>query len=727
MDLHIILEKQSNFIDLTNDSFVPSHFFGRNLEMDIIQKWIEDKKLFRTIVIYGLPGIGKTSIISKIIKNYKNSKHIFWHKIDKWDSSKSIIKEILDFFLAIDEKYLKFSLDFKTHIDINEIIEFLSEKMKNLDAIFIFDDYHKSEEDMVNFISVFSRIIERAENNKLIMITRYNIPFYEQKEVLVNKSVAELELEGLDFESGKQLLQNKGISPEFFKEFYNKTTGNPLLLELIESKDKFDRYINREIFSKLSAKEKELLEIFSIYERPVLFNALQINEDIEPEVLDNLEKRLFIKQTSDGTYYIHETIKNYFYQRLANQKKYQYHELCAKYYTEQDNPEEKIEAFYHYLKAKKYENAIDLVLKNSEQFINQGFAGKILIMISKINFEDIPISYSSSFLMLKGKLNFITGQWNDSLKAYYSALESILLEDNELFRGQIHFEIGHIYEELNQFDKALEMFRKGLEIGNKINDHKLIAEANRGMGRYYWRTGDYKSARKYYLKALNSLKESNEHKLIGSIYIDLGNIHYETEDNKLAIKDLLKAIENLEKTDDELEIARAYNSIGSVYLIINDYENAILFYKKLLNIAERTKDFKLITYGLSNMAYCHAWNREIEQAEDLLEQLKEMLNIIQNENVLYTLHKAEGLIFQYYKEYEKAIQCFEKSLEIVNKLNSCFHITLTLYELGLIYEENGKIKKATQIYREAYSKCRNPRSKLKKVIKLKLKEITKSD
>jgi len=76
LNIHVVSKMQSNFINLTEDSFNPQYFYGRETELDILKKWIGEQKKFKTILLYGLPGIGKTTLISKLIENYKNSKNV---------------------------------------------------------------------------------------------------------------------------------------------------------------------------------------------------------------------------------------------------------------------------------------------------------------------------------------------------------------------------------------------------------------------------------------------------------------------------------------------------------------------------------------------------------------------------------------------------------------------------------------------------------------------------
>jgi tetratricopeptide (TPR) repeat protein len=66
-----------------------------------------------------------------------------------------------------------------------------------------------------------------------------------------------------------------------------------------------------------------------------------------------------------------------------------------------------------------------------------------------------------------------------------------------------------LYTEQKQWEKAIEVLNKALELGEKYNDVSRYEEALRYMGDYYREKGEPREAIKHYQKVLNLSEKHN--------------------------------------------------------------------------------------------------------------------------------------------------------------------------------------------------------------------------
>ena len=72
----------------------PKQFFGREKEMSSIISLMEDDTA-EIILVTGLGGIGKTTLLSKVAKESKSS--IFWFSLNEWETELSLLKALAEF------------------------------------------------------------------------------------------------------------------------------------------------------------------------------------------------------------------------------------------------------------------------------------------------------------------------------------------------------------------------------------------------------------------------------------------------------------------------------------------------------------------------------------------------------------------------------------------------------------------------------------------------------
>ena len=144
------------------------------------------------------------------------------------------------------------------------------------------------------------------------------------------------------------------------------------------------------------------------------------------------------------------------------------------------------------------------------------------------------------------------GDYNKALEYYFKALEirkDVLGEKHPNTAGT-YGNIGVVYHNLEDYDKALEFYNKALEIDKDVlgENHHDTAISYNNIGVVYDELGDYDKALEYHNKALEIKKEV------------LGEKHAST--------------------------AMSYNNIGNVYDDLGDYDKALEYHNKALEIFE---------------------------------------------------------------------------------------------------------------------------------------------
>jgi tetratricopeptide (TPR) repeat protein len=548
-------------------------------------------------------------------------------------------------------------------------------------------------------------------------LSREVVPFYDGRDVIAREIVAELELEGLDFESSKKLLQEKGIDKRRFKEIYGMTAGNPLFLEIFDSKGHLERYVHDELFSKLGENERKILGMISIYRFPTSEDALALNNDFDFETLYTLTQKSIVKRDSHNRYLIHDIIKQFFYTRLSSTKRRRHHILAAKWYEKRTEPIDLIEAIYHHQEAGKHEKSSQFAIDSSAIILDNGYASEFLTILERFHEKNLETGVWVEILILKGKACSMAGEWKKALLYFTQSADiSTIIGDSKL-KVKALCESGHILEEQNQFDRGMDSFKKCLNVSEKADYLHGMGEAYRGIGRIHWRKSQHKDAILNYERCLEFSEKVKDLELLASAYIDLGNVYDEMYKPEKAIECYKKSLDILKKTKNTYETARAYGNLAITYRHMNDFKKAIENFEKQLDIAETLNDLKVKGYCYASVSYCHAKMNDFAKAKNNAGNAKDIASKIDNENIMFQVNKTYALISREEKKWEDAVRFLEKNIVLVEKLKALYSLSDTHFDLGVIYEEMGDVdnaKKHFQIAKGLYSELGIGKSKIVK-------------
>jgi AAA ATPase domain len=319
-------------------------FYGRDLELKQLNYSIVKDKC-RLINIFGMSGIGKTALISKLSAQIGDEfECVIWQSLRSHRSLVDLIdRDILP--------YLPIEIITDSHPDLETRISLLIEQLSKHRCLIIMDDIHRIfssdnlagtyNDECKEYQDLFSRISESNHQSCLVLIGREQ----PREFLLLDRSICTLTLDGLDPDAQQQILKDRGIvnGDKWAKEI-DYYCGNPLYINVVATtiRDLFGGRIDdfcqdRRLFltndlklilqrqyDRLSQVERQVVQAIASQDREISLSELIGSSQITPsdllEALQSLGRRRLIDQqkTESGVLFDLQPILKEFVLLLVN-------------------------------------------------------------------------------------------------------------------------------------------------------------------------------------------------------------------------------------------------------------------------------------------------------------------------------------------------------------------------------------------------------------------------
>lgn len=247
---------------------------------------------------------------------------------------------------------------------------------------------------------------------------------------------------------------------------------------------------------------------------------------------------------------------------------------------------------------------------------------------------------------------------------------------------------GNIYVVNQEYDKAERVYRKCLNLIDRIGSNALKQEIYNNLGLIKDRCLQYYDAVVYYQEALNYCYINNEFTIKDKINYNIGLTYYNMEDYEKSLDTLQRLLYDevekssyyykskmiqgvifykLKKTPEALEtlsnliqvenidnesLIRAYNNIALCYIDKEEYSKAEKFFDKAIEIADKVKLTKHEILGDKGNLYF-----EVKRYDEAIGVLKESVEISEEiGNYKYQLEGLKLLYKIYFEEKDESEQ-----------------------------------------------------------------------
>jgi tetratricopeptide (TPR) repeat protein len=247
-----------------------------------------------------------------------------------------------------------------------------------------------------------------------------------------------------------------------------------------------------------------------------------------------------------------------------------------------------------------------------------------------------------------------------------------------------YFRIGYAYGSEGKFSMALNYRLKELEKWEQLKNKNKICIVLGTIGISYSDQGDNLNAMKYYIRSLKLAEEIGDVQQEIYTLCNIAIVYEEQKNFKKAFEYNFKSLKLAEENKYEESIAMNRANIGNLYLSQNNYEEALKSYLIALEIDKRWGNKGNISALLANIGDLFQ-----EQSDSLRINGNDILSKTKSDKALeyyfvalkyteelgnkylqaFTLGNV-GNIYVTRKEYKKAEEYLEKSIEVARTINS---------------------------------------------------------
>ena len=446
-----------------------------------------------------------------------------------------------------------------------------------------------------------------------------------------------------------------------------------------EITERLIRYLDRSELATL-----ELLSIASYFNREIFeLMVSKFSTGYPATKIDELAKFSFISSEDNIKYTIQRLMKECLQNQLNAELRARAHEVMICYYED-----------------KLKDLSIKTASSTQAALIQEAFAHK-----EKLEGVEKAIDWLLEKLSIYRKCGV--------LFIFKDMLLELLDRDLDYKKAEILNNLGISYNDMGDYGKAIECYKKALEIGKNAlgNNHPDIALYYNNLGSSYYSIGDYKRAIEYHEKAL----EINNHPDVTLSYNNLGTAYSRLGDYNKAIEYHKKALEIIKNTfgDNHPDVAVTYNNIGGIYNDLGDYRLAIVFFEKALEIRKNTFGDNhpdvAVTYNNIGGSYYNIgdYNKAIEYQEKALEILKNTLG--DNHPDVAVSYNGIGRTYYRLGYYKIANDCFEKALEILKNTLGDNHpnVAVSYNNIGAFFHALGDYRRAIVFFEKALEILKN--------------------
>jgi len=285
--------------------------------------------------------------------------------------------------------------------------------------------------------------------------------------------------------------------------------------------------------------------------------------------------------------------------------------------------------------------------------------------------------------------------------------------DNLKAFAKASIDLGALYTAEGKYDMAIEKLLLGIETFEKQNDTLYLIHGYNGIGNLYLNIDEGYKALDYYRKGLQLNKLFDGLDIRDKLYSNMGLAYYQAINNNDSAEYFFKKVlahENIE--NNQMLYSTVLVNLATLKNAQQKYQEALKYFLIVKNLESMDSDpySKMVCY--INLGNTYLKLGELDKAEEVLieglEKSKKLNNSEFTKNAYHYLSKLDSLK----GNYKRALEYFQKYNSILMEINYTeieekIHLINSKYQLKQIQANNEALKQQNELKLDLINKHKN--------------------
>ncbi|HHN47730.1 MAG TPA: tetratricopeptide repeat protein [Bacteroidales bacterium] len=250
-------------------------------------------------------------------------------------------------------------------------------------------------------------------------------------------------------------------------------------------------------------------------------------------------------------------------------------------------------------------------------------------------------------------------------------------------------------------ERAFEFANEAIELAQKINYQKGIADALLHKSTAYYFLSDYNAAIGYLKQSLEIRKKLKDTVMVSDAYNKVAINSRMLGNFEDALAYSFDALRVYELRKDSVSMSSLYNNIGGIYKDLGNIEKALEYYSLSYVIAEKINHQKNLSNASNNLGIIYRQKEDYEKALEYYEKSLEFDLQQGNQREIAQSYNNIGNLYLLLNDPQQAMAYFEKSLDISIQINNPENQAVSLLFMGDTYFQLRQYEKALDAYADA--------------------------
>jgi tetratricopeptide (TPR) repeat protein len=533
-------------------------FEGRELEFKELSDFVRSPDSSCCLVV-GLPGIGKSTLVSRLFEETKNIRSVLWYTVHEWDSVQSVARVLIDFFPpTVRERFP----DLGREWELADLFSPLVMSLRETKPVLFLDDVDRAATNVSVLLHLVCDAVDSSGPSKIVLISRVVPNFLISGGV----NMKQVELKCIDQNASVLLASKwKAADPDKVAE---ESGGHPLMLRLaceigaIAARGSIDEMLGEHFQRVLNGQEKRMLEFLSVIRLPIPARELP---GARPETISSLKRKGLVQEFAEGIA-VHKLVRAYFNQQISADESIRLHITAAEVCHGRTGERWRLEEISQSLLATNWEKAIQVLLENSEGLISD-FPEEAISLVTNIPMDSLQPVARARLSYLKGRLHSVLGKTHEALEDFELALSFLDKDNDEALRATVQGFYARILSEENKISESLETHQRALLYYEGSKDQAGQIREWMGIGSTWRRGRGLEAAMLAFQKALAIGMANDDKAAIAACLNNMALTKWEMGELKDAEKDLKQSISNAKMAGDAVGEGIGQTNLADLYTV----------------------------------------------------------------------------------------------------------------------------------------------------------------